>query len=299
MSEMEVTVIGKGNFGTAVGSLLEHNSVDFTYTTGSESLDRKVDVAFIAVPTQAIREALTSNRSYLDEDTILVNCSKGIEEKTHLLPHQMVESLDISPKYSALMGPSFADEIVNGDPTIVSLGYTDKESAHTVEELLTTPYFSIRKTMGYKALELAGAMKNVYAILCGYARGIGFGMNTNVHIILNAKTEFEELANALEYPTSDIDAPGIIGDMILTCTSEQSRNFSYGYNLAQKHDTNPHETQEKTVEGYHTCRSISTVAKRCSASIPLARLTTRIIEGDFIPPDEFRKALAQNALKNS
>lgn len=296
---MEVTVIGKGKFGTAVGSLLEHNSVDFTYTTGSESLNRKVDVAFIAVPTQAIREALTSNRPYMNEDTVLVNCSKGIEEKTHLLPHQIVKSLDVSPKYSALMGPSFADEIINNDPTIVSLGYTDKESAHTVEELLTTPYFSIRKTMGYKALELAGAMKNVYAILCGYARGVGFGMNTNVHIILNAKTEFEELANALKYQTSSIDTPGVIGDMILTCTSEQSRNFSYGYNLAQKHDTDPHETQDRTVEGYHTCRSISEVAKECKASMPLARLATRIVEGDFVTRDEFREVLVKATSKSS
>jgi len=292
---MKATVIGKGNFGSAIGSLLEHNGVDFTYATETEFLDHKVDVAFIAVPTQFIREALANNRPYLDENTIIVNCSKGIEEGTHLLPHQIVESLEISEKYLALIGPSFADEIVNRDPTTVSLGYTDEESANIVEELLTTPYFSVHKTMGYKALELAGAMKNVYAILCGYARGVGFGMNTNVRIILNAKNELSELAGALGYPADDLDTPGIIGDMMLTCTSEQSRNFSYGYNLGRKHDTNPHESRRKTVEGYHTCHSISAIANDCGAKIPLAKLTTHIVEGNFVTPDEFRDILSQNA----
>lgn len=296
---MNITVIGKGDFGTSIASLLEHNAVDFTFTTKDTSLQQRIDVAFFAVPTQSLRQAFSDNLPFFDEHTIIVNCSKGIEEGTHLLPYQIINSFGVSPRYLTLIGPSFAKEIVNQDPTLVSLGYRDLEAAKIVSSLITTPYFAMHETPDYKTLELAGAMKNVYAILCGYAHGIGFGMNTNVRIILGVRCELEKLARALHYPTRDIDTPGIIGDLILTCTSSQSRNYTYGYNLARRHDISPHETRNTTVEGYHTCHSISTIAKEHRISVPLAMLTTKITNGNFIAPEEFRAVLSQTETSNS
>jgi len=279
--------------------LLEYNTVDYTFTTKLAPLDKKVDIAFFAVPTQSIREAMANNLPFFDEQTIIVNCSKGIEEGTHLLPHQIISGFNVPVRYLTLIGPSFAKDIVNHDPTIVSLGYKDLETAKIVEKLIATPYFTPYKTSGYKTLELAGAMKNVYAILCGYAHGIGFGMNTKVQIILSVRHELEKLARALRYSTRTIDTPGIIGDLILTCTSSQSRNYTYGYNLAKKHDINPHETHQTTVEGYHTCHSISTIAKKYGVAMPLAILSARITNGDFITADEFRTILSQTTIDNS
>jgi glycerol-3-phosphate dehydrogenase (NAD(P)+) len=246
----------------------------------------------MAVPTQYVRSAYAENLHLLASGGMVVNCTKGIEEKTYLLPHQVIEEVKKPDHYLSMIGPSFAKEIINREPTIVSLGYDDLESSITVRKLVETPYFTAIETGGYKTLELAGALKNVYAILCGYAAGMGFGKNTNVKIILSVKSELRRLSEGLGYSIDSIDAPGVLGDLILSCSSDKSRNYTFGYELA---NGNSSMLDTTTVEGYHTCRSISEIASRHDIFLPLASLATRISGGERIPRDRLVDILSNTA----
>lgn len=289
---MNIAFLGMGRFGQAIGSLVAYNGHEYDYAEPSEQrlLAQQADVVFLTVPTQFMRQALTDNKRFISNETIIVNSSKGIEEGTHLMVHQIVRQVRRFPNYYALIGPSFAEGIIDQEPTIVSLGYKHEEHVEAIVSLLETPYFKIQPCRGYRALELASALKNLYAITCGYAQGIGLGSNTRIRLITTALHEFKTLAKAMHLADYDLLAPGVIGDLMLTCSSEQSRNFQYGLALAAgKADATQH-----TVEGYYTSHSINAIAYEHGAKLPLAELTSRIINQEISDANAFKTFLAHN-----
>jgi len=287
---MNIALIGLGEFGRAIASLLEYNGHEYEYAEKGKLLTKPADVVFLTVPTQFLRQALEDNKQWLSEKTLVVNCIKGIEEDSHLLVHQIVESIGNFPRYYALMGPSFAKEVIRKNPTIVSLGYIDARHRKKVMDLVQTPYFRVEPIKGFRAIELASALKNVYAILCGYANGMGFGQNTEAKLITLALQEFETLAAAMGYKHFDCAAPAVVGDMVLTCTSDQSRNYRFGRQLARKKSVKVSDND--TVEGYHTSHSIQALCEQYKVQLPLATLTAEIIGARVETEAEFRKFLA-------
>jgi glycerol-3-phosphate dehydrogenase (NAD(P)+) len=290
---MNIAFIGLGKFGQAIASLVEENGLTYDYAEVAESrlLSQSADIIFLTVPTQFMRQAITDNKQYIDDDTIIVNCSKGIEEGSHLMVHQIVRSLGRYPNYYSLIGPSFAEGIVDREPTVVSLGYKNEAHVATIQAMLQTPYLKVQPSRGYRSLELSSALKNLYAITCGYAQGLGFGPNTRARLINMALDEFHTLAKAMHFADYDLLAPGVVGDLVLTCSSEQSRNFQYGLSLASGNGNN-NDPGQKTVEGYYTSHSINTIAKNHGAKLPLAELTSQIITGKIDGPEAFRSFLA-------
>lgn len=290
---MNIAFLGLGKFGQAIASLVEYNGYTYEYTKRSESreLSQLADIVFLTVPTQSIRHALDASKPFITQDTIIINCAKGIEEGSHLLVYQIVQSiLGESVAYYTLLGPSFADDIIEHQPTIVSLGYDNEEHLTMIKEMLETPYFKIQPSRGYRSLELAGALKNLYAIASGYAQGIGFGMNTRARIFTIALEEFSTLSRAMGFNDYDVAAPGVAGDMMLTCNSEQSRNFKYGLRLAE----GDHSLRENTIEGHYTSHSISYLAQECGVKMPLAELTSNIIAGNIQGSEAFSRFLSDN-----
>jgi len=289
---MNIAILGKGKYGEAIGSLLEYNHVAFTYITKTNKYNRNLDILFLATPTQSLREALTMNRENIDENTIIINCSKGIEEGTCQFPHQIVQGFFPRSRYLSIIGPSFANGLTEQNPTIVSLGYSSNDALSTIQKIITTPYLKLVPTKDIATLELAGALKNVYAILCGYATGLGFGPNTLIRLMLGIFQEIEQCAEEMDFPLANTTTPGIIGDIILTCSSRQSRNFTYGYNIALKNDTSPHETNNNTVEGYHTCYSIEELLSNRMDQCPLIQITTQLVRGGSLSKDQFTSKIA-------
>jgi glycerol-3-phosphate dehydrogenase (NAD(P)+) len=286
---MQVGIIGRGSFGQAIGSLLEHNQVPFEYADVKRNLTGPTDVIFLMVPTQAIRSAIQANRAAITEETVIINGSKGIEENTHLLPQQIIADLGITVDYYSLLGPSFAYGIKAHHPTIVSLGYDDPWRLEQLTNMLQTDYFRVHPIKGCEMLELAGAFKNLYAILCGYAKGLGYGSNTRAALIMLAAQEFSALAKARGYADYDVVSPGVLGDMVLTCSSERSRNFQFGQLLAKGEDT-PESAQ--TTEGYHTALSVVAIAKQAGISLPVAELTAALTHESKTGAEHFRRFLA-------
>ncbi len=278
LQKMNITVLGKGAFGKAIGSLLGENGISFKYVALDIPMTQNADLTFIAVPTQQIRDALLTNQRFFHPETIFVNCSKGIEQDSHLLPFQIVEQT-LSPKYYySLVGPSFASEILEKHPTLVSLGFSDKSYVQTIKDILQTDNFRIVDSPGFEALELSGALKNVYAIICGYSAGLNFKMNTNAKLITLALMEIEQVLKTLDFKYQSIALPGLVGDLVLTCSSSESRNFQFGYNLASMDTDKALQAVGSTVEGYFTSKSIQDLTKKHSLDLPLASLTAQIIE---------------------
>ncbi|QQS18982.1 hypothetical protein IPL68_02930 [Candidatus Saccharibacteria bacterium] len=290
---MQVSLLGNGVFGSAIGSVLEHNGVRPQYADIGQPLTSNADVLIILVPTQAIRSALKDNSHAVTDSTIIVSCSKGIEEATHFLPHQIVADMGIKNPYYSLLGPSFAENIIERQPTIMSLGYDDYEHVDELQSLLQNDYFRIRPIEGCEMLEMAAAFKNIYAISCGYAQGLGYGANTRAALITLALQEFAALAHAKGFTGYDVLSPGVLGDMVLTCSSDKSRNFQFGHELAESTDTAHLSAQAKTTEGYHTAHSVLAIAEQAGLRLPLAELTARVVHHPGPHDETFRAFMAQ------
>jgi len=280
-----------GSFGKAIASLVEYNGYVYDYAEPGKPLSQPADIVFLTVPTQFVREALTANKDHMTSQTIIVNAAKGIEEGSHLMVHQIVKSLGNYPNYYSLIGPSFAHGILEQEPTVVSLGYKDPSHLKTIQNILQTPYFRVEPSKGFRALELASALKNMYAIICGYSSGLGFGANTQAQLITIALHEFTILAKAMHFADYNPDAPGVVGDLILTCSSRESRNFQFGLMLAENRKVSA--VPEETVEGYHTSHSINIIAKEQGTLLPLAKLTAQVINGNTDGQHTLRDFLAK------
>ncbi|MBP7832376.1 MAG: hypothetical protein KA035_01250 [Candidatus Levybacteria bacterium] len=270
---MKIIVMGSGAFGSAIMSLLEENKAPAAYWKGG-ALPAK-SIVFGVIPTQAISEVLKESKSV--RDIIYVNCAKGIEQDTHQLPYQIVDKALSSPAYTTLIGPSFASEVKEKMPTLVNLGYDNIQAAHTVKKLLQTDYFRISLTTGVASLELAAAFKNIYAISCGIAKGLGFEINTRVKLMCLAMEEFNNLRKTLDYQIDERAIPGTLGDLILTCSSTESRNFTFGKFLAEYSPEDSLQKVKQTVEGYYTVKSVPYFEAKAGIKLPLAHFVYDII----------------------
>ncbi len=162
-------------------------------------------------------------------------------------------------------------------PTLVNLGYRDKDKAQEIKKLFQTDYFRVKVTCGIRSLELAAAFKNIYAIACGVTDGLGFGMNTRVKIMCLAMDEFNKLRTKLDYKIDDSALPATIGDLILTCNSSESRNFSFGKLLVNNSPEKALKKIKQIVEGYYTVESIPEFEKETGVKLPLARFVYDVI----------------------
>lgn len=263
--------------GQAIGSLLEYNHIKFEYIDMGQTLTHAPRIVFIAVPVQHIREALNASKTYLSGETVFINCAKGIENTTLILPHEIVDELFSPRQYGAFIGPSFAAEIVTRQPTSVSLGTKNLIIFPEIKNMLVTPYFSLEETSAYQAIELAAALKNIYAIAAGFAYGIGWQMNTRALLMTRALDEMAHALASRTYAYPSLAIPGIAGDLFLTCSSEESRNFVFGEQLAALSSEKELQTMG-TVEGYHTSVSIEEWSRVHGIHLPLASLVREIIK---------------------
>lgn len=271
---MRIKIIGDGAWGTALGRLLTANGYKIIYWDKKEQIN-PLDLVVVAIPTSAIRGVIKNYGDNLRKATI-INSSKGIEKGYHKLPSQIIKDiLGTGIKYFTLIGPSFAQEVNLKMPTLVNLG-GDNGKTQEMCDLFETDYFRVRPTKSVEALELAGALKNVYAISCGMADGLGFKINTRAKLITIAYEEFLKLALSFNYEIDEDARPGILGDLVLTCSSTESRNYSFGKYLTKYCVKESIEKINSTIEGYNTAFSVLYFSEK--SPMPLAEFVLRIIE---------------------
>lgn len=272
---MRVNILGNGVWGRALGKLLAANGNEVAFWDKKEQI-APLDVVLIAIPTQAIRQVFRNYGQNLGK-AVIINSAKGIERKSHQIPLQIVkEILGKDIEYFTLIGASFAQEVDRKMPTLVNLGGNGK--IQEICDLFETDYFRVRPTKSVEALELAGALKNVYAIACGIAEGLGFEANTRAKLITIAYEEFQRLAANLKYEIDEDARVGILGDLVLTCSSKESRNFSFGKYLVNYSAKESFEKINSTIEGYNTAFSIPYFSAK--SKMPLGKFVWEVIKAN-------------------
>jgi len=191
------------------------------------------DVVVLAVPSHAVRETTVSANAFLRPETVLVSAAKGIEEGTSLRMSEVISASAPGARVSALSGPSFAKEVAAEMPTVVTAAAVDVATAAHVQHAFASPMFRVYTSEDLIGVEIGGTVKNVIAIAAGVSDGLGLGHNTRAAIITRGLAEVNRLATRLGADPQTVTGLAGMGDLVLTCTGELSRNRSLGLRLGR------------------------------------------------------------------
>ena len=233
----------------------------------------------IAVPSHSLRALLTQLKPLLARDARLAWATKGFELDTGKLPHQVAyEVLGDRYPVAVLSGPTFAREVGMGLPTAMTIASPDPDFAAHLARSLHASNFRAYTSTDIIGVEVGGAVKNVLAVGAGLSDGLGFGANTRIALITRGLTEVTRLGVALGAQPETFMGLAGLGDLVLTCTDNQSRNRRFGLALASGTDvTTALREIGQVVEGYTAARAVHAVAHRENVDMPIAQGIYRIL----------------------
>ncbi|MBW1981067.1 MAG: NAD(P)-dependent glycerol-3-phosphate dehydrogenase [Deltaproteobacteria bacterium] len=255
----------------------------------------------MVVPSHVYRRVASQMVDLIGESTVIVSATKGIENdtlKTMWGIWQEIIPAGLQWYYAVLSGPSFAREVVQSVPTAVTVASPDKEVALEVQRLFSTAYFRVYSSTDVTGVELGGALKNVIALAAGIVDGLGLGHNTRAALITRGLAEMSRLGTSMgAHPLTFLGLAGV-GDLMLTCTGDLSRNRTVGYQLGQgKKLTDILAEMQMVAEGVKTTRSAYYLAKRQGVEMPICKQMYRILYED-LPPKAAISELMTRGLKH-
>ena len=300
-----IGVVGAGAFGTALAISLANSNRSVTlwardpsqaaemqksrenarYLPGAELPDQlritgdfstvsSLGILLLAVPMQRLRALVGNHVSELDRKT-LVSCCKGVELGTQLGPVALLQELVPQSVPAILTGPSFAQDIARGLPTALTLACADKARGEALQDALTTGNLRLYRSTDIIGAELGGALKNVVAIACGAVIGAGLGESARAALMTRGFAEMNRMARALGAQPDTLAGLSGFGDLVLTCTSEQSRNYRYGQSLGGSEAFDP----TVTVEGAATARAVLARAHAMDIDMPITDAVVALLDG--------------------
>ncbi len=231
-------------------------------------------ICLLAVPTQQLRGFLTEHGAHL-ADGHLVACCKGVEHGTGLGPTQIIAEMVPSTLPAMLTGPSFAHDIARGMPTALTLACADDAAGKHLQHALTTANLRVYRTTDTVGAELGGALKNVVAIACGAAMGAGLGESARAALMTRGFAEMSRMAAGLGAEPDTLAGLSGFGDLTLTCTSEQSRNYRFGLSLGR----NEGFDAAITVEGVATAKAVQERAHELKIEMPITDAVVALTDG--------------------
>lgn len=241
--------------------------------SASSSLEEALsgaEIVLIAVPSHAMREVASRMRGLVGQEAVLVSATKGIEVDTLKRMSEVVEDCLGRVRFVALSGPSFAREVARGDPTAVVAAGRDLRWCQMVQRELSSAHFRIYTNDDLVGVELGGAIKNVIAIAAGVVRGLGFGHNTVAAIITRGLVEMSRLATSQGARVETLAGLAGLGDLVLTCTGELSRNRQVGIELGRGRSLDDILSQMREVaEGVKTARAIYQMSCNLGIEMPI------------------------------
>jgi glycerol-3-phosphate dehydrogenase (NAD(P)+) len=263
----------------------------------AESLSGASDI-LIAVPSHGLRETLQQIRPLLTEDARICWATKGFELSTGKLPHQVAaEVLGDKRPMAVLSGPTFAKEVGAGLPTAMTIAANDGSFSDDLANSLSGDKFRAYTSSDMIGVEVGAAVKNVLAIGAGISDGLGFGANTRIALINRGLVEMTRLGMALGAKQETFMGLAGMGDLVLTCTDNLSRNRRMGLALASGKTIDEAQQEiQQVVEGVLAAKAVREVAERLQVEMPICQQIYRILyEG--APPREAVAALMGRALK--
>ncbi|MCM0080822.1 NAD(P)-dependent glycerol-3-phosphate dehydrogenase [Geomonas sp. Red32] len=301
----KVAVIGAGSWGTTLADLLskrghqvtlwayEPELVEEMRTTRENSMFlpgiklheklsftnelaeayRGCTMVLCVVPSQLVRRVMGGSVSLIPTDAVFVSASKGIEVDTLDTVSQIYQEIlppELYARFAALSGPSFAREVALEMPTAVAAAAESEEIARRVQEAFTTSFFRVYRNDDVTGVELGGAIKNVIAIAAGISDGLGFGCNTRAALITRGLAEMTRMGIAMGAQASTFAGLAGMGDLVLTCTGDLSRNRSVGIQIGQGRKLSEILGEMRMVaEGVKTTESAYNLARKLKVEMPI------------------------------
>ena len=309
---MKIGIFGTGAYGMALASILSENKYDITMWTkfkeekdllikdrGNQKLlpgfflDNNIkitnninecakdkDLLVIAIPAAFVTD-LCSELSYVvDKDVNICIASKGIEQNSGLFVHQIVGNYIDSENIAVISGPSFAVDVVTKKPIGLTLATTSINAKNVVNKAFRNDYVKLRHTNDIIGTEICGSIKNVIALASGILEGLNASDSTRAMFITESIHDIEEIIDAFDGDRRTVLSFAGFGDLLLTCTSTTSRNYSYGKLVGERKSKEELDNYVKntTVEGYYTLESIYQLLNDKNVSIPVINLIYSIIK---------------------
>lgn len=245
----------------------------------------RADDLLVCVPSRAFRATLTALRPHVGPATRLAWATKGFEQHTGLLPHALArEVLGTALPLATLSGPTFAREVGQGLPTALTVAATDPAFAADLAARLSGSRFRAYTSTDMIGVEVGGAVKNVIAIGAGISDGLQFGANTRIALITRGLAEMTRLGVALGARATTFIGLSGMGDLVLTCTDDQSRNRRLGLALAAGRPLDEAvQAIDQVVEGVYAAVAVRQVAASLELEMPICEQVARILAGEATP----------------
>lgn len=272
---------------------------EMKYTTSMEEVCANKDILLFAVPSVFVRSTARNAKPYIKDNQIIVDVAKGIEPGTLLTLTEVIgdELHNDTVRLVALSGPTHAEEVAKDLPTTIVSACQDMETAEYVQRFFSSPFMRVYTNTDVKGTEICGAMKNVIALAAGISRGLGYGDNAKAALITRGLAELSRLGTKIGCDPHTFSGLTGMGDLIVTCTSEHSRNNRCGYLLGQ--GVPAAEAVEKVgmvVEGINALPAAMEMAARYEVEMPIAEAVNAIVN-EGMEPKEAVNALLKRELK--
>lgn len=312
-----IAVLGAGSWGTALAMLLARNGQtvklwshnaehaaamqqskeNHRYLPGisfpenlsvTSDLEKTLEDAsniLIVVPSHAFRSTLQTIKPYINDNVTVAWATKGLETDSNKLLHQVArEELGKQMSLAVISGPTFAKEVAQGLPGAVTVASNDQQLALEWANMLHNDYFRAYTGDDVVGVELGGACKNVIAIAAGIADGMGFGANARAALIARALAEITRLGVSIGANAETFTGLTGLGDLVLTCTDDQSRNRRTGIGLgAGKRLKDVVEEIGQVVEGVTTAKEVVALAKRLKIDMPITEQVYNVLYNNYSP----------------
>ena len=306
----KIGVIGAGSWGTALALLLYKNGNEVTvwsiieseivmlkekhehtdklpgvklpedmkFTTDLKEAVKGMDALVLAVPSPFTRSTSKLLKDVVEDNQIIVNVAKGIEEDTLMTLSDVIEEEVPQAQVAVLSGPSHAEEVGRGIPTTIVVGAKKKETAEFLQNLFMNDVFRVYTSSDVLGIELGGALKNVVALAAGVADGLGYGDNTKAALITRGINEIGRLALAMGANFETICGLTGIGDLIVTCASMHSRNRRAGILIGQgKSMQEAMDEVKMVVEGVYSAKAAMGLAKKYDVQLPIIEQVNMVL----------------------
>ncbi|MGY1825095.1 MULTISPECIES: NAD(P)H-dependent glycerol-3-phosphate dehydrogenase [unclassified Blastococcus] len=263
----------------------------------AEALDG-AEVVVLAVPSQSLRDNLTSWSGLLPPDATLLSLMKGIELGSTMRMSEVICEITGSGagRVAALSGPNLAREIAEEQPAATVIACSDPDRAAVLQAACHTPYFRPYTNPDVVGCELGGAVKNVIALAAGIAEGLGFGDNTRASLITRGLAETARLGLALGAELTTFAGLAGLGDLVATCSSPLSRNRTFGEKLGRGMSVEEVQASTRqTAEGVKSCRSVLDLARAHGIDVPITEAVVRVCHEGEAPAQMVREIMSREA----
>ncbi|MFT3987950.1 NAD(P)H-dependent glycerol-3-phosphate dehydrogenase [Aestuariivirga sp.] len=293
-----IGIAGAGAWGKALGFVAENagHAVRFWARGESPSALSGCGAVILAVPAQAVREVLQIITPGLSPSVPLIISAKGIEQTSGLFMNEVVEDVSPGARAMVLSGPSFAADVLKGLPTAVVLAGSQAEETHQWAQSLSLASFRIYSSDDVKGVEIGGALKNVLAIACGISDGRKLGDSARAALTTRGFAELTRFGRRLGARPETLTGLSGLGDLLLTCSSPQSRNYAFGRALGEGASVADALARSRgVVEGAATVKVAHRLALTHGVDMPIVVAVHAIVDGGAKPEDEIAQLLARPA----